>query len=39
VLAALTEKKAFDDQLKADLNKALEEFGKTFVTAVKTPAA
>src|SRR5499427_8566634 len=37
VLAALTEKKAFDDQLKADLNKALEEFGKSF--AAKTAAA
>jgi F-type H+-transporting ATPase subunit alpha len=33
VIAALTEKKAFDDPLKADLNKALEEFGKTFATA------
>jgi F-type H+-transporting ATPase subunit alpha len=35
LLGALSEKKALDDQLKADLNKALEEFGKTFATTAK----
>ncbi len=35
LLAALAEKKALDDAVKADLNKALEEFGKTFATTAK----
>jgi len=39
VMAALTEKKAIDDQIKADLNKTLEEFGKTFATTGRTAAA
>jgi F-type H+/Na+-transporting ATPase subunit alpha len=39
LMAALTEKKAIDDTLKADLNHALEEFGKTFAATVKTTAA
>jgi F-type H+/Na+-transporting ATPase subunit alpha len=39
LMAALTEKKALDDQIKTDLNKALEEFGKGFVAAGKTAAA
>jgi len=29
----LTEKKAFDDELKAEMGKALEEFGERFVPA------
>jgi len=39
VLKALTDKKQLDDQLKADLNQALEEFGKNFAAAGKTAAA
>jgi F-type H+-transporting ATPase subunit alpha len=35
LLAALIEKKAIDDQVKADLNKALEEFGKSFAATAK----
>jgi F-type H+/Na+-transporting ATPase subunit alpha len=35
LLASLIEKKALDDQIKGDLNKALEEFGKTFATTAK----
>ena len=35
VLSALAEKKAFDDQIKADLNSALEEFGKSFANTAK----
>ncbi|HVD94103.1 MAG TPA: F0F1 ATP synthase subunit alpha [Vicinamibacterales bacterium] len=39
LLAALVEKKAIDDAIKAELNAALEEFGKTFTAAQKTAAA
>src|SRR6187397_1974126 len=39
LMAALTEKKAIDDAIKPELNKALEEFGKTFAATVKTTAA
>ena len=35
LLATLIEKKAIDDQVKADLNKALEEFGKSFAATAK----
>jgi F-type H+-transporting ATPase subunit alpha len=35
LLAALAEKKQIDDEIKAALNKALEEFGKTFATTAK----
>jgi F-type H+-transporting ATPase subunit alpha len=35
LMAQLTEKKAFDDAIKGDLNKALEEFGKTFAATAK----
>ena len=35
LVASLTEKKAFDDALKAELNAVLEEFGKTFAASVK----
>ena len=36
ILQAITEKKTLDDALKAELNTALTEFGKTFAGA---PAA
>jgi F-type H+-transporting ATPase subunit alpha len=39
LLSALAEKKAFDDENKAELNAALEEFGKAFTAARKTAAA
>jgi F-type H+-transporting ATPase subunit alpha len=39
LIKALTEKKQIDDAVKADLNQALEEFGKTFAAAGKTAAA
>jgi F-type H+-transporting ATPase subunit alpha len=39
LMAALTEKKAFDDQIKTDLNAALEEFGKSFAAPGRTAAA
>ena len=35
LMAQLTEKKAFDDTIKGELNKALEEFGKTFAATAK----
>ena len=35
VLSGLAEKKALDDALKAELNQALEEFGKTFAGQAK----
>ena len=35
VLSALAEKKAIDDQIKGDLNSALEEFGKSFAATAK----
>jgi F-type H+-transporting ATPase subunit alpha len=35
LLAALAEKKAIDDAIKAELNAALEEFGKTFAATAK----
>src|SRR6187455_3301113 len=35
LMATLTEKKAIDDTLKAELNKALEEFGKSFAATAK----
>ena len=35
VLSALAEKKAIDDQIKGDLNGALEEFGKSFAATAK----
>jgi len=38
LLSALAEKKQIDDAVKADLNAALEEFGKTFAAANKTAA-
>ncbi len=39
LLSQLAEKKAIDDTIKAELNAALEEFGKTFTAANKTAAA
>jgi F-type H+-transporting ATPase subunit alpha len=33
LVAKLVEKKQIDDEIKLELNAALEEFGKTFVTA------
>jgi F-type H+-transporting ATPase subunit alpha len=39
LLASLAEKKQIDDQVKADLNQALKEFGDTFAAARKTAAA
>ena len=39
LLAALAEKKQIDDQIKADLNQALKEFGDTFAAGRKTAAA
>jgi F-type H+-transporting ATPase subunit alpha len=38
LMSALAEKKAIDDTIKAELNQALEEFGKTFAAANKTAA-
>jgi F-type H+/Na+-transporting ATPase subunit alpha len=38
LLSTLAEKKTIDDAIKAELNAALEEFGKTFVAAQKTTA-
>jgi F-type H+-transporting ATPase subunit alpha len=35
LMAGLTEKKAIDDAIKAELNAALEEFGKTFAATAK----
>ena len=35
LMAALTEKKAIDDTIKPELNKALDEFGKTFAATAK----
>ena len=39
LLSTLAEKKTIDDAIKAELNAALEEFGKTFAAANKTAAA
>jgi len=39
LLSSLTEKKQIDDQLKAELNQALEEFGRDFAATQKTAAA
>jgi F-type H+-transporting ATPase subunit alpha len=39
LLSALTEKKQIDEAIKPELNKALEEFGKSFAAAGKTAAA
>ncbi len=39
LLAALSEKKQIDDQIKTDLNQALKEFGDTFAAGRKTAAA
>jgi F-type H+-transporting ATPase subunit alpha len=39
LLSSFAEKKQIDDQIKADLNQALEEFGKEFAAARKTAAA
>jgi F-type H+-transporting ATPase subunit alpha len=39
LISALAEKKAIDDTIKAELNQALEEFGKGFAATVKTTAA
>jgi F-type H+-transporting ATPase subunit alpha len=39
LLASLAEKKQIDDQIKADLNQALKEFGDSFAAARKTAAA
>src|SRR6187397_2513617 len=39
LLKTIAEKKQIDDALKPELNKALEEFGKTFAATVKTTAA
>jgi F-type H+-transporting ATPase subunit alpha len=39
LLAALSEKKQIDDQIRADLNQALKEFGDTFAAGRKTAAA
>jgi hypothetical protein len=38
-MSSFAEKKQIDDQIKADLNQALEEFGKEFAAARKTAAA
>ena len=38
LLAALAEKKEIDDEIKADLNQALKEFGEQFAAATKTAA-
>jgi F-type H+-transporting ATPase subunit alpha len=38
LLSTLAEKKTIDDAIKAELNAALEEFGKTFAAAQKTTA-
>jgi hypothetical protein len=35
MLAALRDQKQIDDQIKADLNDALKEFGQTFAAARK----
>ncbi len=39
LLASLSEKKQIDDQIKADLNQTLKEFGDSFVAGRKTAAA
>jgi F-type H+/Na+-transporting ATPase subunit alpha len=39
LLSSLSDKKQIDDAIKADLNQALEEFGKDFAAARKTAAA
>jgi F-type H+-transporting ATPase subunit alpha len=39
LLSQLAEKKAIDDTIKAELNQALEEFGKTFTAAQKAAVA
>src|SRR5215204_6547643 len=39
LLASLAEKKQIDDQIKADLNQSLKEFGDSFAAARKTAAA
>jgi F-type H+-transporting ATPase subunit alpha len=39
LLSSLAEKRQIDDQLKPELNAALEEFGKDFAAAQKTAAA
>ena len=39
LLSALAEKKQIDDEIKAELNAALEELGKSFAAARKTAAA
>ena len=39
LVAALREKKAIDDEIKPQLNKALEDFGKSFAATGKTAAA
>jgi F-type H+/Na+-transporting ATPase subunit alpha len=39
LLASLAEKRQIDDAIKAELNAALEEFGKNFAAAQKTAAA
>jgi F-type H+-transporting ATPase subunit alpha len=39
LMAALAEKKAIDDEIKPQLNKALEEFGKSFAATGRTAAA
>ncbi len=39
LLSQLAEKKQIDDQMKAGLNEALQEFGDTFAAAQKTAAA
>jgi F-type H+-transporting ATPase subunit alpha len=38
LLASLTEKKQLDDPIKADMNAALEEFGKGFAASQKSAA-
>jgi F-type H+/Na+-transporting ATPase subunit alpha len=38
LVAALAEKKQIDDQLKAEVNQTLEEFGKTFAATAKSVA-
>src|SRR3954463_7058119 len=39
LMSSLSDKKQIDDAIKADLNQALEEFGKDFAAARKTAAA
>ena len=39
LLSSLTEKKQITDEIKAELNQSLKEFGETFAAGRKTAAA